>query len=60
MLRYMTMSKWQFSFLALANFLFLADYLSVKLTSEVSSNYSCVSQIIEILPDNIALPNKES
>ena len=47
----------------LASFPLLTDYFLIKLISEVSFNLSCAvqtaTQIIEILPDNIALPNKQ-
>lgn len=56
------MSKWQFSSI-LASFSSLADYSSIELTSEASINFSSATQIatqiVEISPNNIALPNKQ-
>ena len=55
------MSKWQLSW-TLASFPLLADYSSIKLTSEASLNLSravqTAAQIIEFLPDANAFTNK--
>lgn len=54
----MLISKWQLS-LILTNFPSLADFSSMKLTSENSLNVFYTAPIVKFLPDNIAILNKQ-
>ncbi len=57
-LEYMTIFKWQFN-LSLDSFLLLADYSSIKLTSEASLDLFYIGTKVKFSPDDNVLLNKQ-